>query len=469
MDVVAPALEARGRAAQRLETIAQGTGVVVTTGQQPGLYGGPLYTLTKALGARALADALQDATGFPVAPIFWAATDDADFAEASSTVVALDRGPVELRAKPTAPEGTPMSAVPLGPDVPPMLRVLAEASGSAAFIRALEAAESAYRAGNTVGAAYVALLRDLLEPLGVAVLDASHHAVREAGFHTMRRAMLQAADIERAVQARAEAIRAAGFTPQVDDVNGLSLVFRYDADGRKTRVPITEARSLVTQVRHPELSPNVLLRPIVERAIVPTVAYLAGPGELAYFAQVSAVASALNAAPPLAVPRWSATIVEPHVRRALDRLGIDVEDLADPHAVETRLAKAALPNAIVSQLEALRAAIDEHTGALEGDGDATALVPAQVIEGTRRLLRFRLDRLERRYTAAIKRTDERTARDVALVRGALYPFGVRQERALNALPMLARLGPVLWDRMLVQARQHADALVETGRSPLASR
>ena len=465
LELLAPAFDAHGRAADRLASVAAGAGAIVTTGQQPGLFGGPLYTLSKALGARALADELEERTGIPVAPVFWAATDDADFIEASSTVVAGPRGAMELRAAPTAPEGTPMSAVPLGDDVPPMIGALREAAGSAAFASALEAVERAYRPGATVGSAYVSLLRELLEPLGIAVLDASHEATREASFHLLRRALLQSADIERAVRARGEAIRAEGFTPQVEDMPGLSLVFRYDAAGRKARVPVADARSLVTRVKHGELGPNVLLRPVVERTILPTVAYVAGPGELSYFAQVSAVAAALGASAPLAVPRWSGTIVEPHVRRALDRLGLAVEDLATPDEAEGRLARARMPAEVRAALDGLRADVDGRIDAMKRAGRERSLLPDPVLDGARNTMRGRVDRLERRWVAALKRADEAVARDFATARSALYPLGTRQERALNPVPLLARHGPALWEAMLAQARVHAASLVERGHPP----
>ena len=102
---LAPAFEATGKAKERLEASGGGRGVVVTTGQQPGLFGGPIYTLSKALSALAVADALQEATGTPVAPVFWAATDDTDFKEASSTVVSIPGGAQLLRIDHTQPLG----------------------------------------------------------------------------------------------------------------------------------------------------------------------------------------------------------------------------------------------------------------------------------------------------------------------------------------------------------------------------
>jgi hypothetical protein len=356
LELLAPAFDATGAAAERLIRSGGGAGIVVTTGQQPGLFGGPLYVLAKALSARALADALERATGVPVAPVFWAATDDADFAEASRTVVAFDAAAHELRAAATAPDGTPMASVPLGADMPALLRTLERAAGSAAFHPALDAAVDAYAAGATVGGAYLRLLRTLLQPLGIAVLDASHAAVRDGGFQLLRRALLTAASIEGALGERTAEIVAAGYRPQVPDFAGRSLVFRTDRDGRRGRVPIADARAIVPRVVRGELGPNVLLRPVVERFILPTAAYVAGPGEYAYFAQVSAVASALAVAQPVVVPRWSGTVIEPGVRRALTQLGLDASALRDPDAAAATVARRAMPPEVVAAIATLREA-----------------------------------------------------------------------------------------------------------------
>jgi bacillithiol synthase len=252
----------------------------------------------------------------------------------------------------------------------------------------------------------------------------------------------------------------------VEEVAGLSLVFRADEKGRRARVPVAESRALVTRVQHGELGPNVLLRPVVERTILPTVAYVAGPGELAYFAQVSAVAAALGSSAPLAVPRWSGTVVEPHVRRALDRLGIGPDELAEPDAVEGRIARERLPADVASALEALRADVDQRVAALRRASGDAPLVNDAVLDGARGALHHRVDRVERRYLAAVKRRESDAARDIALARASLFPLGKRQERALNALPLLARHGPALWDAMLQGARAHAGSLLTRGRAPL---
>src|SRR5207253_4306520 len=112
------------------------------------------------------------------------------------------------------------------------------------------------------------------------------------------------------------ALTARGYKPQVESVAGLSLVFANE-DGLKRRIPIAESQKSLGSSA--PLSPNVLLRPIVEAAIMPTVAYAAGPGEIAYFAQIPPISDALDVERPVAVPRWSTTLVEPAIDNILER------------------------------------------------------------------------------------------------------------------------------------------------------
>jgi hypothetical protein len=148
LDALQPAFAARGAAAARLERVGNGRGIVVTTGQQPGLFGGPIYTWSKALSALALADEIEAATGVPSAPVFWAATDDADFTEASWTAVAVPGGAERLAVGPGAPLGCPMADMPLGDDLASAMDALIRACGATIDERPLAAARAAYRPGR---------------------------------------------------------------------------------------------------------------------------------------------------------------------------------------------------------------------------------------------------------------------------------------------------------------------------------
>ena len=463
LDTLRGALAPSGAAAQRLERVAAGRGVVVTTGQQPGLFGGPIYTWSKALSALALADEIERSTGVPAAPVFWAATDDADFAEACWTAVAVVGGVERLAVEPGAPLGRVMADMPLG-STTEAYDVLRHACGATVDARPLDAVRNAYRAGATVGGAYVELLRQLFEPLGIAVLDAGHPAVSEAARPFLLRALDRAHSVEDALKERDDAIRTAGYATQVTEVAGLSLVSeRPLGGGDKRRVPLSEASAVAAGSdadRRVVLSPNVLLRPVIERAILPTVSYLGGPGEIAYFAQVSAVASALGLEAPVILPRWSTMIVEPHVARILASLGIDEAELAAPHGPEGRLAKEAVPPAVARAIAELRAQVDRGAAdLLQALTDSGHPLAERVVEGAERTIHHRLERLERRIVAATKRGHAETMTQVATARGSLYPLGKRQERALNIVPFLARYGAVIVDGMAAGARGHARLLV----------
>lgn len=452
-----PAFDASGAAAERLERVAEANGIVVTTGQQPGLFGGPLYTVLKAMSALTLADRIERETGIPTAPVFWAATDDADFAEASWTAVAEEGAVRRLQIPRKGQDGLVMAEMPLG-ITDEQYQLLAAAAGSAPHPMVLEHLRQAYQPDATIGGAYVRFLRALLEPHGIPVLDAWHPATRAAARPTLVEALRRAPVIDEALALRMVAIERAGFRAQVARVPRLSLVFRSTA-GIKERVPIAQAADVADRADS-VLSANVLLRPIVERRILPTVAYLGGPGEIAYFAQVGAVAEALGVQVPLALPRWAATVVEPVVDRRLGRLGMVFDDIRAPHEAEKRLGERSMPAVLREGLEGLREDLARRLAAL---GTASAslehLVPERVVEGARHQLLHRVDRLERRLRAAARARNTEAVQDLAAVRAALMPEGHRQERRLNAVPMLARHGDLLLAQLKAGAAMHAGTLV----------
>jgi Uncharacterized protein conserved in bacteria len=450
------AIKPTGAAAARLSRVANGAGVVVTTGQQPGLFGGPLMTLVKAITACALADALEETLGLPVAPLFWAATDDADFHEGAVVSVALDGGARELRLDARSPAGTPMARIPVDHDIDHHVTLFREACGSGAHEGFLDDTLRAYHDGATLGDAYVTVLRHVLEPLQMAVIDASHPAVARAGGPLLRRAANNGEALASVVRRRNDEISAAGFTPQVEEVPGLSLVF-LNRDGTKRRLPLTEAAAVRELPGDQFLSATVLLRPVLERALLPTAAYVGGPGEIAYFAQVSAVSDALGVSTPLVVPRWSTTIVEPRVQRTLQRFQLSVDAFADPHAVEGRVARDHLSPDAARALVELRNQVAGGIASLEAASGG--LLATDAIEGLRRSLEHKLARVERRLLAAVKRRETEIMHQLATARGSLYPHGARQERKLAFIPFLARYGPELVEQLRTAAGVHARSLV----------
>jgi uncharacterized protein YllA (UPF0747 family) len=239
-------------------------------------------------------------------------------------------------------------------------------------------------------------------------------------------------------------------------VKGRTLVFGGQ-DGKRDRIRTSDGSAALSGHGQGSMGPNVLLRPIMERSILPTVAYIGGPGEIAYFAQVSAVADALDTPAPLIVPRWSGFVVEPRIEKILERYNLNIEDLRDPHAVETRVAKDSLPPALTSKLQELQNSAETTVRELAA-GDGADLVSPSVLQGLERNVSHRIERLERRLRAGVKRRGNDALRDVAIARGALFPFETPQERALNVVPLIARYGDELFSSVTSEARLHADTL-----------
>jgi uncharacterized protein YllA (UPF0747 family) len=159
------------------------------------------------------------------------------------------------------------------------------------------------------------------------------------------------------------------------------------------------------------------------------------------------------------VPRWSCSIVEPFAEKALRRLRVQYHEVRDLAALERKLATAALPPNVATAWRNLEEQMRSAVRALGVAVQETSLMPPEVIEGLERSVSHKLSRAERRLLAAVKRREERVRRDLAVVSGALYPHGQRQERVLNYVPMLTRGGPELIDDMKDAARAHANGLL----------
>jgi bacillithiol biosynthesis cysteine-adding enzyme BshC len=454
LDALLPAFDARGAAADRLQRSAK-SGFAVTAGQQPGLFGGPLYTWWKAFTALSLANRLERETGLPVVPIFWAASDDSDYAEAAETFIATANGAERIALPPLEDNGRALAQIPLG-DVSAQMEKLLASAGSASNSEIAGILREAYRPGATIGGAYLDLLRSVLGPLGIAVLDAAHPAVRSTAFPVLQGALQNSQKIEDALIERSAEMKEKKLSPQVKVVKGRTLVFG-DSNGQRDRISIKDAHDKATAAKPGELGPNVLLRPIVERSILPTVCYIGGPAEIAYFAQVTAVADAMQTVQPVVVPRWSGMVIEPRVEKILDRYKIDLEDLRDPHAAETRMARASLSPELLERIRSLRQSLDSSVHALSSAPGADIVAPA-VLDGLVRNLTHRLDRLERRYVAAVKRNGNEALREVTIARGSLFPADMPQERALNGVPLLARYGDELVTSALREIAAHTDKL-----------
>ncbi|MCI0433040.1 MAG: bacillithiol biosynthesis cysteine-adding enzyme BshC [Gemmatimonadetes bacterium] len=445
-------------AAARLERILAGDGFFVTTGQQTALFGGPLYTLYKLLTATRLAAAVENLLGRPCLAVFWMASDDHDWAEANHTSVISHEGELVRIALDAPPDAPPvaMSEHRLGDDVEAALTALEGALPASAFAGPiLELARSAYRPGETMGSAFAALLRGLMRETDVALLDPAAPALKRAARPVLHRELERAAPHSRMLASQANRLETAGYPVQVTIADEASNVFLHDALGRDRLVRDGDAwmlrrtrRSLATgeltallDQDPARFSPNVLLRPVVESALLPTLAYIGGPAELAYFAQIGCLFRAHGIEPPIVFPRFAVTIIEPHVRRLLEKFGLTPEEVRCPFdELVTRIMRDELPPAVSAPLARLRSAITDEYDQLTDTAAGIDPTLRGWVQRNRNEALVRVHATEKKILSHVRRRSAVETAQLRRIAAHLFPDGVPQERALNILPLLGRFG-----------------------------
>lgn len=461
-----------------LDRLGEPGALAVTTGQQPGLFTGPLYTIHKALSAAALARLLQEVWGRPVVPVFWLANDDHDIVEAATAAWIAADGVLRravLRERQADAPLTPMYREPLGPEIAPIVDQL-EGDLAAGPDRDAVAGwlRRHYKPDATIASSYSAALAELLAPHGIVCLDASHRAVKQLAAPLLLRAIHDSEALDAALRPLSESLAARGADPGVALGDGATLVLlegkagrdRLLRDGngfitRRGHERFTAAALSALAASDPErLSPNVLLRPVVESQLLPTVAYLAGPGELRYLALTPPLYERLDVPRQEPVARWSGVLVEPRVDRVLDKFDLTLEELLSaPGAAEANVIREALPPELARALERLRQDIEREYGIIL-DG-AVAIDPTleRPVVGARHGALTGLGEVERRLLQHLKRRREVELQQLARARTAVLPEGKPQERVLTIAPFLARYGRGVLDDIFASAhRWYARAL-----------
>lgn len=458
--------------------------LLVTTGQQPGLFTGPLYTIHKALSAAALARHLEDRWQRPVQAVFWVAGDDHDFAEANHASWPVSDGSVTriiLRERPADAPLTPMYRELLGPEIATTLnRLELELPGSELKAETLEWLRRHYRPDGTLAGAFGGALAELLAPHGVLCFDSTHRASKRAQARHIVRALGLAQDLDRDLVQRARGLREAGQDPGVPVGDGATLVMLESTLGRDRLVmspdgfatrrsgeqfSLADLQAIAAD--EPErLSGNVLLRPVLESALLPSVAYMAGPGELRYLALATPVYDRMRVHRQVPMPRWSGILVEPRVDRTLDKYGAGLEDLlATGNALEQRVVRSQMPPELASGFADLRSAIDDHYGRIEPialEIDPTLKKPVQ--SGRQHAL-SESQELEKRILTHLKRRQETELGQIDRARTAVLPEGKPQERVFSIVPFLARYGPGILDQLAESVSAWYGAALEAQPQP----
>lgn len=452
-----------------LERLHGGAGAVVT-GQQVGLFGGPLFTPFKAATAIALADAASQTAHVHV-PVFWLASEDHDFAEVNHVTFPARR---ELRTltyadAPEAP--VRVGGVVLDESVAPLLDAAWELLG---YSDAMEWLSAAYRPGNTLAGAFAEFYSKVFASRGLLVLDAAGRDVHKLGAPVLRAAIELADELHAALEERNKELVADGYHAQVAVAERGSLLFLIDEETgarnalRRTAASAAEPGGLwqagrdkystadlrgILESEPERISPSALLRPVFQDQILPTSAYIGGPAEIAYFAQSAVLYERILGRVTPVLPRLSATLVEPAIDELLVKHELTLETIfgSAEQELAQRLAARAMPIEGKKLLAASGNALDAELTNLTGYMAAMDEGLGRSAQTSANKMRYQMNRLRRMAANFQLQKEESLARHAQTVVQALYPQGGPQERLIGAAYFLARYGEPLIAKVIEEA------------------
>ncbi len=437
--------------------------VAIVTGQQAGLFGGPLFTLLKALTALQLAERVHREHGVPTVAVFWIDAEDHDWDEVKSCGV-LDASFAHRTiaiGNPPGAEVEPVARVRLDESIAAALADLTATLPQTEFTASmLETLRAAYDPGIGMADAFGTWMESVLGPRGLVVYDSADPAAKPLAAAVFAREIERAGDTARAAAETGAAMEAHGYTAQVTPqpdtlalfhLNGGRQPIRIQGDAFQVGERVESKGALLERVRQApsEFSPNVLLRPIVQDTLFPTICYVAGPNELAYLGQLRGIYNAFGVPMPLMYQRATATLLDSNAARFLVRHDVSLEQLhAQDEAVLNQLLASQLPpgvDAAMQDVDALLRERMEQLAASVTEIDATLDGAARSALGR---MQDDLKKLHGKIIQAAKRKDDTLRRQFHHVQAQAFPGGHPQERTVGFVFFLNKYGPALVDRLL---------------------
>jgi bacillithiol biosynthesis cysteine-adding enzyme BshC len=453
--------QAPGRAVEAAAQLADARTIAIVTGQQAGLFGGPLFTLLKAMTALKLADEIAREHQVPVVALFWVEAEDHDWDEVRScTVFDKDLTPRTVALPPRSGDPVPVAAITLDASIVAAVDELAGVLPPTEFTPTLlDDLRAAYAPGTGMADGFARWLERVLGPRGLIVYDASDPASKPLAAGVFARELSTAGDTSRLAALSGSDLVSRGYHAQVQTQDDSLALFRLN--GARRAIRQQDGQLLVGDERHAAatllkeaserpagFSPGVLLRPIVQDALFPTACYVAGPNELAYLGQLRGVYELFGVPMPLMYPRASATLVDSASFRFLTKYPLPLEAL---QAQDDAALNALLETQIAPEVErAFR------TAAAAVDAELTTIarvIPAvdPTLEGAAKTTLTRmqhdLETLHNKMIQAAKRRHDTLRRQFTHARALAFPHSHAQERTIGFVSFLNQYGLALLDRL----------------------
>ena len=444
---------------RNIQLLRESDCVAVVSGQQAGLFTGPLYTIYKALAAVKLAGCLRQRNTKAV-PVFWMAAEDHDFAEvANAEFITRDCQLSSVEVPPVIHgEGQPVGHVVLNESIDDVVEQLFALLPNSEFADDMKAlVRKAWQPGRGFVDSFATMMTSLLGSYGLIFLDPLDADLKKLAAPLYSAAAKQAAEIATAVEQRSKELEDAGYHAQVMATANSFPLFLHDESGARHALARTEkgkyrAKDIDAEYTSDELaqlalespqkfSPNVTLRAVVQDYLLPTIAYYGGAAEIAYFAQTGEVYRVLGRPVTPILPRSSLTMIERHASRVLERYDLKLEDLFDGiEPVITRVVEEYLGADTAKLFAKTEQKVNEELDRLRQELESVDPTLAGALDTGRKKINYQLDGLRTRFVRAQMGRDESAHRQLQRVFEQLFPNKELQERHINITSLLARHG-----------------------------
>jgi bacillithiol synthase len=456
--------KAFGASAETLKNIEafRSGALAVVTGQQVGLFGGPAFSLYKALSAVKLAQEASN-RGIRSVPIFWLATEDHDLAEVSDVgVPASDAQRERLAVHLLAPEDAPVGTIHFGPEI---AELVSQLEGIVGPSEALTALAECYRPGESFGTAFAKFFARVFADFGVILLDGSDPELDLISSPLYEAAIRRNAELNQALLERDEQLQSAGYHQQVHITSATTPLFLMR---NGSRVPlqaaaekgifvagnekITTAELLALVANMPEsLSPNVLLRPVVQDYLLPTLTYIGGAAEVAYFAQAGVLHEKLLGRVTPVLPRFSATVIEAKPQALLERYQLSFSDLFHgPDVLRETIGSRLLDPGLQRSFDEASRAAERSMAAIRNALEKLDKTLVESANNAESKIQHQISSLRSRAARAELRQSEVAERHARFLSNTLYPEKTLQEREVGGVYFLTKYGRELLSGLLSQ-------------------
>jgi bacillithiol biosynthesis cysteine-adding enzyme BshC len=413
-----------------------------------GLFGGPAYTIYKAVTAARLARDLSE-RGIRAVPIFWLASEDHDFPEVAS-LWSFNAAHEPVRLSVNAPETNgrprPVGNIRLhNPPTDELRRSLAEFPDGGTVSSLVE---EAYRPGATMTEGFRALLRGILPSAGLILLDPLDPNIRAISAPLVSEALTAASELKVRLLERNRELASCGYHAQVHLEPKTSLFFLLE-HGERVALRLKDSEFETLRVRAAEISPNALLRPVMQDYLLPTVAYIGGPAELAYLAQSQVIYDRLLGRMPVVLSRCGFTLLDQRANKLLDRYQLPFPaTLVHEEALEQRLAHTLVPETVEWSFEETSREVRRLVGGLVAELERFDHTLGAALEKSRTKMLYQLEKLRRKTARETFRRNERAVSDARFLHNLIFPHRHLQERFYSILPFLAKHGVDIVGRLL---------------------